>query len=344
MRFGIEFGSYPSDLDPVEVCQQVSERAEVAYKNNFEALFVAQHYLTGPDAAILQSIPLLAYLAGRVPGMYLGTSIFLLPLHHPVMVAEYIATLDNLCGGKAIFGVGQGYRDSEFDSFGIDKRQRRGRVVEGVEVIRRLWSGDKVTFHGKYFRLDGVTSLPRPLQRPGPPILMGADLVKTVARVPEVADHWIASRRHTKSFLRDALPVYKAALERQGKPFRGLFIFRDLCIADSSREAEDRIRDGYERRYRRYQQWGQPGERYDLAFDQLKRDRLILGSPAEVVEQVMDYHREFSAEVMWFMVDWPGMDPKFTLESIERFGAEVIPELKRMTPGCPLLGSEGILK
>jgi alkanesulfonate monooxygenase SsuD/methylene tetrahydromethanopterin reductase-like flavin-dependent oxidoreductase (luciferase family) len=165
---------------------------------------------------------------------------------------------------------------------------------------------------------------------------MGADMVKTVARVPEVADHWIASRRHTKTFLREALPAYKAALERQGSPFRGLFIFRDLCIADSSREAEERIRDGYERRYQRYQQWGQPGERYDLAFDQLKRDRLILGSPAEVVEQVMEYYREFKAEVMWFMVDWPGMDPKFTMESIERFGAEVIPEIKRMTPACPL--------
>jgi len=336
MRFGIEFGSYPSDLDPVEVCQQVSERAQVAYKNNFEALFVAQHYLTGPDAAILQSIPLLAFLAGQVPGMYLGTSIFLLPLHSPVMVAEYIATLDNLSGGKVLFGVGQGYRDSEFNSFGIDKRQRRGRLVEGLEVIRQLWSGAPVTYHGEYFRLDGVTSAPKPLQCPGPPILLGADMVKTVAKVPEVADHWIASRRHTKTFLREALPVYKAALERQGKPYRGLFIFRDLCIADSTHEAEVRIREGYERRYLRYQQWGQPGERYDLKFDELKRDRLILGSPAEVVDQVMAYHDEFGAEVMWFMVDWPGMDPCFTLETIERFGAEVIPQIKRLTPSCPL--------
>jgi alkanesulfonate monooxygenase SsuD/methylene tetrahydromethanopterin reductase-like flavin-dependent oxidoreductase (luciferase family) len=336
MRFGIEFGSYPSDLAPVEVCQQVTQRAQVAYKNNFEALFVAQHFLTGPDAAILQSIPLLAYLAGQVPGMYLGTSIFLLPLHHPVMVAEYISTLDNLCGGKVLFGVGQGYRDSEFHSFGIDKRERRGRLVEGLEVIRRLWSGDQVTHHGEFFHLDGVTCAPKPLQRPGPPILLGADLIKTVGKVPEVADHWIASRRHTKSFLREALPVYQAALERQGRAYRGLFIFRDLCIADSTREAEERIREGYERRYLRYQQWGQPGERYDLKFDELKRDRLILGSPSEVVEQVMAYHDEFGAEMMWFMVDWPGMDPRFTLETIERFGAEVIPQIKRLTPSCPL--------
>ena len=140
MRFGIEFGSYPSDLPPAEVCRQVSQRARAAQRNNFEALFVAQHFLTGPDAAILQSLPLLAYLAGQVPGMYVGTAIFLLPLHHPVMVAEYVATLDNLSGGKVLFGVGQGYRDSEFNSFGIDKRERRGRLVEGLEIIRRLWT------------------------------------------------------------------------------------------------------------------------------------------------------------------------------------------------------------
>src|SRR4026209_686048 len=121
MRFGIEFGSYPADLDPAEVCQQVSQRAQAAYKNNFEGLFVAQHFLTGPDASILQSIPLLAYLAGQLPGMYLGTAILLLPLQHPVMVAEYISTLDHLSGGQVLLGVGQGYRNSEFNSFGIDK-------------------------------------------------------------------------------------------------------------------------------------------------------------------------------------------------------------------------------
>jgi alkanesulfonate monooxygenase SsuD/methylene tetrahydromethanopterin reductase-like flavin-dependent oxidoreductase (luciferase family) len=336
MRFGIEFGSYPSDIGPVEACRQITERALAAYRNNYEALFVAQHYLAGPDAAILQSIPLLSYLAGQVPGMYLGTSIFILPLHSPVMTAEYIATLDNLCGGKVLFGVGQGYREKEFNAFGIDLRERRGRLVEGLEVIRRLWTGEAVTFHGKYFHLDGVSSAPRPLQQPSPPVLLGADSIKTVARVPELADHWIASRRHTKTFLREAVPAYKNALEARGKEFKGLFIFRDLCIADSTGEAEERIREGYERRYLRYQQWGQPGEKYDIAFDELKRDRLILGSPAEVAEQVMDYYNEFKTEVMWFMVDFPGMDPKFLVETIERFGAEVIPQIKKVTPENPL--------
>ena len=70
----------------------------------------------------------------------------------------------------------------------------------------------------------------------------------------------------------------------------------------------------------------------------MQQDRLVLGSPAEVTEQVLSYHEEFGAEMMWFMVDWPGMDPRITLETIQRFGEEVIPELKlkRLTPECPL--------
>lgn len=336
MRFGIEFGSYPSHLDPVGVCRDFTERAQLAHRSNYEAIFVAQHYSTGPDAAILQSLPLLSYFAGLVPGMYLGTAIFLLPLHQPLMVAEYTATLDNLCKGKFLFGLGHGYRDVEFNSFSVPKRERRERLVEGIDVIKRLWTENEVRHQGRFYQIDGVTIAPKPLQKPRPPILLGADIVKTVARVPEVADHWIASRRHTKTFLRDALPVYKQALEKNGKPFKGLFIFRDLCIADSRQEAEKRIREGYERRYERYQRWGQPGERYDLPFEQLQQDRLILGSPAEVTEQVLAYHKEFGAEFMWFMVDWPGMDPRFTLETIRRFGEEVIPEIKRLTPECPL--------
>ena len=289
-----------------------------------------------PTRRCCNPLPLLSYFAGVVPGMYLGTAIFLLPMHEPLMVAEYTATIDNLCGGKFLFGIGQGYRDIEFNSMNVPKREKRPRMVEGIEVVKRLWTENDVHHQGRYYRIDGVTIEPKPVQKPRPPVLLGADTVPTVARVPEIADHWIASRRHTKTFLREAVPVYKRALEEHDRPFKGLYIFRDLCIADSRQEAENRIREGYERRYERYKRWGQPGERYDLPFEQLQQDRLVLGSPAEVTEQVLSYHEEFGAEMMWFMVDWPGMDPRFTLESVQRFGEEVIPELKRLTPECPL--------
>jgi alkanesulfonate monooxygenase SsuD/methylene tetrahydromethanopterin reductase-like flavin-dependent oxidoreductase (luciferase family) len=337
VRFGILLTSpYPVDIDPVQLHEHIRRQAIVASESNFDALFAAHHYLTGPHSAMLQPIPTLAYLAALAPGLYLGTSIFLLPLHSPVEVAEQVATLDILCGGRFLFGVGQGYRDAEFRSFGLDRRSRRPRLVEGVQLIRKLWAEDDVTFDGQYYRVNGISIAPKPIQRPGPPILLGADTVQTVARVPEVADHWIASRRHSKTFLREALPAYKAALAHQGRPFTGLFLFRDLCMAESTTQAEARIKDAYERMYELYRQWGQPGEAYESSFDELKRERLIVGSPEDVAEQVLDYHREFGAEFMWFTVYWPGMDPAWSLETIRLFGEQIIPVLKRATPASPM--------
>jgi alkanesulfonate monooxygenase SsuD/methylene tetrahydromethanopterin reductase-like flavin-dependent oxidoreductase (luciferase family) len=337
VRFGVLLTSpYPVDVDPARLREHLAQQALVASRSGFEALFAAHHYLLGPHSAMVQPIPTLAYLAALTPGLFLGTSIFLLPLHNPVDVAEQVATLDILCGGRFLFGVGQGYRDAEFRSFGVDRRSRRRRLVEGLQVIRKLWAEDDVTFRGEHFQLDGVSIAPKPIQRPGPPILVGADTVQSVVRVPEIGDHWIASRRHSKSFLQQAVPAYQAALERQEKRFTGLFLFRDLCLAESAATAEARIKDAYERMYQLYRRWGQPGEAYGSSFDELKRERLIVGSPENVADQVLGYHREFGAEFMWFTVYWPGMDLRWSLETIQLFGERVIPVVKRATPSSPL--------
>lgn len=158
-----------------------------------------------------------------------------------------------------------------------------------------------------------------------------------MARVPEVGDYWIASRRHNKSFLREAVPVYKEALDRYGIEDKWLFLFRDLCVADGTQEAEERVQEAYENIYQVYQRWGQLGERHDQGFDDLKKERLIVGSPEQAVEQVMEYHREFGAEFLSCTVHWPGMAPNVTLETIRQFEERVIPEVERATPVNRLL-------
>ena len=95
--------------------------------------------------------------------MYLGTSIFLLPLHHPLMVAEYIRPWIIYPGGKVLFGVGQPIETTRFNSFGIDKRDGRSRLVEGFDVIRKLWARKSVTFHVEHFHIDNAISKPTPL-------------------------------------------------------------------------------------------------------------------------------------------------------------------------------------
>ena len=182
-------------------------------------------------------------------------------------------------------------------------------MEERLQVIRKLWAEDDVTFNGEFFQLDEVTMSAKPIENPGPPIFVGADTLKSVPREREVGDHWIVSRRHSKSFLRQAVPPYRSALEGKGKEFKGLFMFRDLCVAGSTREAKQRVQEAYERMYQVYHQWGQPGERYDQDFEELKKERLIVGTPEEVSEQVMAYHREFVVEFMSLPVYWPGMNP-----------------------------------
>ena len=174
MRFGVMLiGPYEGEMDPAQVYRQSLLQARTAVANNFDALFVAQHYLSGPAAAMMQPLVLLANLAAEAQGLYLGTALYLLPLHHPVAVAEQTATLDIISGGKFLFGVGQGYRDQEFQSFGIRKRDRRRRMAEGIEVIRKLWSEDNVTFDGEFVQLEGVTIAPKPLQQPGKVMTQG---------------------------------------------------------------------------------------------------------------------------------------------------------------------------
>src|SRR5262249_19422709 len=111
--------------------------------------------------------------------------------------AEATAFLDVMCGGRLLFGVGRGYRAIELDSLRIPRAERGERLVEAVQAVRTLWADDPAWFEGRFYRFENVSIRPRPIQRPGPPVWIGADTLDSVARVPEIGDAWIASGRHS---------------------------------------------------------------------------------------------------------------------------------------------------
>jgi alkanesulfonate monooxygenase SsuD/methylene tetrahydromethanopterin reductase-like flavin-dependent oxidoreductase (luciferase family) len=150
-----------------------------------------------------------------------------------------------------------------------------------------------------------------------------------VARVPDIGDAWIASGRHTRTFIREALPGYRQRLEELAHPFEGVPMFREMHVAADSRQAEEEMKQAFRAMYESYARWGQPGERYDLEFDQLKEERILVGSPEQVAERVNEYRDEFDVPFMWFRLYYPGMDPDLALETIRIFGEEVIPLCRR---------------
>lgn len=328
MKFGVDlYPHFPVELGGPTAFEYALKMVQAARDNGFDGIFASHHYALGATEGMFQPLPLLARLAGEAPGMTFGTAVYLLSMDNPVEAADLSSTMDIVTGGKFVFGVGQGYRDVEFASFGIPKATRGKRMEEAVGLVRRLWAEDHVTHEGIYFSAKDVTINPKPIQKPGPPIWIGGDTLNGVERAARIGDAWLASPRHSKVFIREAAKSFKEIRQTMNKPAPPPVFFREMYVAPTRQQAEQEIMDSFERLYHVYHRAGQPGERYDRTFQELKEERLITGNPDDVIKEVQRYQEEFGAEYMFFRLYYLGMDPQKSVDCIKLFGKEVIPNL-----------------
>lgn len=156
-----------------------------AERLGFHNMFMVEHHFTG-IGQVSASMTVLAYLAARTSRIRLGTAVVVLPWHNPVLVAEQAATLDLLSGGRFDFGVGKGYRKSEFAGFCIPPEEAGERFDEALAVIRKAWTSEgRFSHRGKRWRYDDIVVEPAPVQRPHPPLWMAAgspDSIRRAAR------------------------------------------------------------------------------------------------------------------------------------------------------------------
>ncbi len=138
----------------------------------FESAWVVEQVLGSLTS--LEPVELLTYAAACTSRIRLGPAVLLTPLRNPVHLAKSLATLDQLSGGRLIVGVGLGGNPKIYPAFGLDPARRVARFLEGLEVMRRLWTESRVTFTGDFYRLDGATMMPKPVQQPHPPLWFGA--------------------------------------------------------------------------------------------------------------------------------------------------------------------------
>jgi alkanesulfonate monooxygenase SsuD/methylene tetrahydromethanopterin reductase-like flavin-dependent oxidoreductase (luciferase family) len=328
-KYGVYVGPrFPGTMSDREIFDYCLDTARVARASGFDGIFVGHHYALGPTMVALQPLVLLARLAAEIPGAHLGTAVFLLPLHHPLHVAESTAFLDIACGGRFVLGVGQGYRPAEFEAFGVPIRERAQLLVEGAAAVKTLWESDPADFDGKFYRFANITVRPRPLQKPRPPIWVGADNMATVIRTLDIGDAWMVSGRHDATFIRSVLPEYRRRLDVLARPYTGLPMFRELHVA----YGQHRAVENFERIVEQMRTLEGPDAYlrggFERPLDELRQERLILGDPSEVAEQVDLYRREFSVPFMWFRVYWPGMDPMLALETIQLLGHDVLSQLR----------------
>lgn len=333
MQFGVVMGpALPSRsvVPSREAFEFAASMAEVARDSGFNTIGVANKSLPGPAHQFLNPIATAAYLHTKHPNLFVCTSIFLVPYTNPVLLAEQLATLDMLAPGKLLFGVGQGYRKNESIAFDVPDEERGRRMTEALKIIRMLFEDGAPSFDGEFWSFENADIGIKPDNRSGPPMLFAGDKPKAIARIPERGgDYWFPSARCSLPYLREGLDVFKAALDRAGKPYKGLPLIRDICVAESKEAAEALMRDSITDYLNRQSTWGQPGERYDLSFDELKHNRFILGNSEQAAEEVVALKREFDTDFILFRVYTPGMDMQRTTDVVRQVGTEVLPMVQK---------------
>ena len=207
------------DTDMVSALGEQITMVHHARDRGWDSLFSGQHYLNEGNNQQLQIVPFMARLMPEAGEMTTGLGILLLSLHNPVYVAETVATLDVIAKGNFVFGIGLGYRDVEFDAFNVPKGRRVARMVECLELVRRLWTEDSVTHHGETCRLDAVRMNIRPVQRPSPPVWVAANNDRAIRRAAEIGDTWMVNPHSTTATIRRQLALYREAIGAAGKPF-----------------------------------------------------------------------------------------------------------------------------
>ncbi len=336
MRFGLTLTlseRYAPGVNMMQSLRQAAYLVRMAREYGFEGVFISQHYLTYPHQTVA-TVPALSRLAAEAEGMTVGPMIILLPLHAPVQVAEEMATLDAITGGRSVLGVGQGYREEEFAAFGIDPRERVGRLFEGLDLIKQLWTKDEVAFEGKYYHVPPVKPTAKPVQRPHPPIWVAANVDRAVRRIGRLGYTWVINPHSPMSFIAPQVEMYRAALHEHGHSDPAVLpMRRDVYLAEDMESAFREAGPLLGWRYDVYQQWGQDkalaeGDTFSLPFQELAQDRFIVGTPEECVEACRRYEAETGVNYLIVRMHYVGMPFEDKVRQLRLFGEGVIPRFK----------------
>jgi len=287
---------------------------------------VANHYWPSP-------LTVLAGFATRTSRVTLGTDIAVGAFHHPVRLAEDVAMLDVMSGGRVTLGVAIGYKPDEFALYGVPLEKRGARFEEQVAIMKGLWTGERVSFKGAYYTVEGRLE-PAPVQKPHPPLWIGGWGDITLRRAATLADNWIPG---PTADLRRLLQGKKQFLENRAAAGRTQAITewpltRDVIIADTDQEAralaEAHIMVAYRREYAGG--WRHPFIDASIAtdLDKLMEDRFIIGGPDQCIAKIRRFVEAYGMTHLICRTFFPGMPHAHIMRELELLAKEVMPAFR----------------
>lgn len=223
------------------VYRDMLEEAELADELGFSFFLLTEHHFwyDGYCPALLVGC---GAAAARTRQIKIGTAMVLLPMYDPLRVAEAAAMVDVISGGRLILGVALGYRDVEFDAYGVERRTRGRRLTEGIQILRQAWTQDRVTYRGQMFQLEGAPGSPKPVQ-PTIPIWVGAGSPVAVERAALLACPVLIPAVVPLENVRRLATIYREVGTRAGVPEESLKVglMRVVWVDDTDARARDYI-------------------------------------------------------------------------------------------------------
>jgi probable F420-dependent oxidoreductase len=311
---------------------QECEHAEVA---GFDSVWLGEHH----NSPVLYPTPLvgLAAIAARTRRIRLGTGVLLLPLYHPVAVAEEGAMVDLISGGRLILGVGAGYAPEEFAAFGLSVNQRGSRLDEAAALLHRLWTEEHVSHDGRHFHVTDVTIGPRPVQQPRPPIWFAGWVESAIRRAARLGDAWLGGPSASVPELQTCVSQYVRARQERGlaDTHGEIAALRYLFVAESTQKARALAGAAFINFFEStYFRWPHPIVKRppgELTIERLAEDRIILGDPAACIEHLRRLQREVGLEHVIARISAPGIPIEAARASLDLFVREVMPAFALQT-------------
>ena len=334
MRFGL-FGSAQSSSENLGAGAGQGFHDYIDYNVEAEALgyystFLVEHHFTG-WSQISATLNLLTWLAARTKTLRVGTAVLVLPWHNPVLLAEQAATLDLLSGGRLDFGIGKGYRHSEFSGFCIPIEEAEARFEEGLEVIVKAWtSNERFSHAGRFWKFQDIIVEPSPRQRPHPPIWMAAGSEASIKKVAERGFNLLLDQFASPEVIGQRIEYFKKQVATSKNIFDSMkvAVARDVYVANNRADKDEALQRHRAMRQRTVEVAKAPGRAggshilsYSLS-DASTEQNALFGTPDEIADKLEKLE---AVGVEYVLVSGAGG----SRESLRRFAREIMPDFSK---------------
>jgi alkanesulfonate monooxygenase SsuD/methylene tetrahydromethanopterin reductase-like flavin-dependent oxidoreductase (luciferase family) len=330
LRFGVcyDFRAPPGSALPLsEVYARTLDQAALADQLGFELIWFTEHHFLD-DGHLPSFVPVAGAVAARTRRARLSTDIALMPFYHPVRLAEDLAILDNISGGRMEIGLGMGYATHEFAGFGVPIRRRVSLTEEGIEVMKLAWQGERFTYHGKRYSFDDLLVTPAPVQDGGPPIWIAAMSKGGAHRAARFDANLLP--QGNREVVMDPWAADLRASGRDPGDYR-VGIIRSCLVTDDLERDWPPIRDAERYRMRVYGRFFAASDDHFTAFErgvETIPQGWVVGDVDHCVAELSAY---ITSHGITDMVIWgvpPGIDPVVMSPNLERFITEVAPRVR----------------